>query len=173
METFFFFLFAVVAVISAALVITLRNPVHSVVSLVVCFFQVACLFVMLKSPFLAGAQLFVYVGAIMVFFVFAVFLLNLKGEMAKDKFSRWSMYGIPLGIILFIEIIVLVSRGRFGHPSGRNAEVESLLNLGKSTEAVGVALFTEYLLPFEVISILLLVAFVGAVILMVKEKKEK
>lgn len=173
MEMLFFLVFATVAVISAVLVITLRNPVHSVVFLVVCLFQIACLFVMLKAPFLAGAQLFIYVGAIMVFFVFAVFMLDLKSIIGKERFSKWSWYGIPLAIILFIEMIILIYRGRFGQPTGYDAMVESLLNLGKSTEAVGLELFTKYLLPFEIISILLLVAFVGAVVLMVKEKKEK
>jgi len=173
MEMLFFLLFASIAVISAILVVTLRNPVHCVISLVVCFFQVACLFVLLKSPFLAGAQLFVYVGAIMVFFVFAVFLLDIKSVMASDLFGKWAWYGIPLAIILFIEMIILISRGSFGVPAMQDPAIESLLNIGKSTEAVGMALYTKYLLPFEIISILLLVAFVGAVLLMVKGKKEK
>lgn len=173
MELLFFLFFATLAVISAILVITLRNPLHSVISLIVCFGQVACLFVLLKSPFLAGAQMFVYVGAIMIFFVFAVFLLDIKSAMASAKFGRWAVYGIPLALVLFIELAVLVGRGRFGQPGDQEAITGSLLSLGKSTEAIGVALFTKYLLPFEIISILLLVAFVGAVVLMVKQKKER
>lgn len=173
MELLFFFLFASVAVISALLVITFRNPVHSVVSLIVCFFQVACLFVLLRSPFLAGAQLFVYVGAIMIFFVFAVFLLDIKSSMAKPRFSRWAVYGAPVGLFMLAELLLLIGRGSFGGAVKQNASVLSLLNLGKSTEAVGVILYTKYLLPFEIISVVLLVGFVGAVVLTVKGKKEE
>lgn len=172
-ETLFFYLFAALAVVSAVMVITLRNPVHSVVSLIICFFQVACLFVLLGAPFLAGAQLFVYVGAIMIFFVFAVFLLDIRSSMAKERFSRWLAWGIPAGIVIFAELVLLIGKGGFGGSIRANREITDLLNVGKSTEALGQVLYTKYLLPFEIISVVLLIGFVGAVVLTVKGKKEE
>ena len=173
MELFFFIIFASIAVISAVLVVTMRNPVHSVVALIVCFFQVACLFVLLRSPFLAGAQLFVYVGAIMIFFLFAVFLLDIKSSMLKQRFSNWAYVAIPLGLFMLTEVLMLLSQGSFNGKGNPDARVTELLDMGKSTEALGRVLYTKYLLPFEVISVVLLVGFIGAVVLTVRKKEDK
>ncbi|MBE9504236.1 MAG: NADH-quinone oxidoreductase subunit J [Proteobacteria bacterium] len=172
MELLFFFLFATVAVLAAVMVVTVRNPVHSVLALILCFFQVACLFVLLRSPFLGIAQLFIYVGAIMIFFLFAVFLLDIKRTIHQERYSRWASFALPAGIIMLVEIVLLLGRGKFGAPVQEQEAVASLLNLGKSTEAIGAVLFTKYLYPFEIISVVLLVAFVGAVVLTVKSKQE-
>ena len=171
-ETIFFFLFAALAVSSAIMVITMRNPVHSVVSLIVCFFQIACLFILLRAPFLAGAQIFVYVGAIMIFFVFAIFLLDIKSSMAKPKFSKWAPYGIPVGLFFLAEMVLLSLKDGFATKGADIAKASFLLDMGKSTEALGQVLFTKYLLPFEIISVVLLVGFIGAVVLTVKPPKE-
>lgn len=171
-EQLFFFLFAALAVASAVAVISFRNPVHSVISLIICFFQIACLFILLRAPFIAGAQIFVYVGAIMIFFVFAVFLLDIRTSMAKEKFSKWVVLGIPVALFFLIELIALVAGGTFGHPTGKESDISALLDLGKNTEALGRVLFTKYLLPFEIISVVLLIGFVGAVVLTVKPQKE-
>ena len=172
MELLFFFLFASVAVVSAVLVVTMRNPVHCVVALIFCFFQIACLFVLLRSPFLAGAQLFIYVGAIMVFFVFAVFLLDIKRSMVKERFSKVSFLGIPVVLFMLLEILILIGNGSFGSKTTPDESLVLLMNTGKSTEALGQVLFTKYLLPFEIISVILLVGFIGAVVLTVKKKEE-
>ena len=171
-ETIFFFLFAALAVSAAIMVITMRNPVHSVVSLIVCFFQIACLFILLRAPFLAGAQIFVYVGAIMIFFVFAVFLLDIKSSMAKQKFSKWTPYGIPVGLLFLVELIMLAIKGDFAKGVGSSSGAEAFLDVSRSTQALGEVLFTKYLLPFEIISVVLLVGFIGAVVLTVKAPKE-
>lgn len=171
-ETLFFFLFAALAVASAVLVISFRNPVHSVISLIICFFQIACLFLLLRAPFIAGAQVFVYVGAIMIFFVFAVFLLDIRSSMAKEKFSKWVVIGTPIAIFFLIELIALIVGGKFGHPTGKTSAISEMLSLGQNTAALGQVLFTKYLLPFEIISVVLLIGFVGAVVLTVKPRKE-
>lgn len=170
MELFFFIIFASVAVISAVLVVTMKNPVHCVLALIVCFFQVACLFVLLRSPFLAAAQIFVYVGAIMIFFLFAVFLLDIKSSMIKKRFSNWAYAGIPILLFLLVEVLMLLSKGAFIGKGSTDIRVSELLDLGKSTEALGRVLYTKYLLPFEVISVVLLVGFIGAVVLTVRKK---
>ncbi len=171
-EQLFFFLFAGLAVFSALMVITLRNPVHSVVALIICFFQVACLFILLRSPFLAGAQIFVYVGAIMIFFVFAVFLLDIKSSMAKEKFSPVIVLGVPAGLLFIVEAGMLIAKGGFSGVVSQDKVVSKMLDMGQSTEALGQVLYTKYLLPFEIISVVLLIGFVGAVVLTVKGKKE-
>jgi len=171
-ELLFFFLFAVLAVASAIMVVTFRDPVHSVVALMVCFFQVACLFVLLRSPFLAGAQLFVYVGAIMVFFVFAVFLLDIRRSMEKPRFTRWAAGAVSLGVLMVAEVLLLVLKGSFGKAPAQDEAVSSMLSMGQSAEALGAVLYTKFLYPFEIISVVLLVAFIGAVVLTVKQIKE-
>jgi len=172
-ENLFFFLFAGLAVLSAIMVITLRNPVHSVISLIICFFQVACLFVLLRAPFIAGAQIFVYVGAIMIFFVFAVFLLDIKSSMEKDRYSSWFVLGLPVAFLFIVEIATLIWRGGYaGAVLQKDNQVRAMLSMGQSTEALGKVLYTQYLLPFEIISVVLLIGFVGAVVLTVRGKKE-
>lgn len=172
LEQLFFFLFAGLAVFSAVMVISLRNTVHCVVSLIICFFQVACLFILLRSPFIAGAQVFVYVGAIMIFFVFAVFLLDIKTSMAKEKFSPFVVLGIPAGLLFLVEAVMLIAKGGFSGKVIQDAGISKMLDMGQSTEALGLVLYTKYLLPFEIISLVLLIGFVGAVVLTVKGKKE-
>jgi len=171
MELLFFYIFSAIAVLSALMVITFRNPVHSVVAMITCFFQIACIFVLLRSPFLAGAQLFVYVGAIMIFFVFAVFLLDFRSSMAKPRFGRWAGPGLVAAVLMFIEVVALITKVSSVGIARQDAAILSLLSMGQSTKAIGTVMFTKYLLPFEIISVVLLVGFVGAVVLTVQERK--
>ena len=168
MELIFFILFAVIAVVSAVGVVTFRNPVHSALALVICFLQVAALFILLRSPFLAVVQVFIYVGAVVVLFLFAVLVLNLgRQEMSERIFHRG-----PLMLIVVIGFVIeagyLILKGRLDAPIGPYTEQA----LAKDTEVIGTLLFTKYLFPFEVVSVLLLVALVGAIILAMKEKGE-
>jgi NADH-quinone oxidoreductase subunit J len=172
MELLFFYIFSTLSVLTALMVIIFKNPVHSVVAMITCFFQIAGIFVLLRSPFLAGAQLFVYVGAIMIFFVFAVFLLDFRKSMAKTRFGKWAGPGLVAAVLIFIEVVALISKGSFAGMAGQDANISSLLSMGQSTKAIGTVMFTKYLLPFEIISVVLLVGFVGAVVLTVQERKE-
>ncbi|HHD11130.1 MAG TPA: NADH-quinone oxidoreductase subunit J [Deltaproteobacteria bacterium] len=163
-EQLLFILFSVAAIGSALAVVTMRNPVYCAVSLVVCLFQVAGLFMLLRSPFLAVVQVFIYVGAVMVLFLFAIMLLDMKQIRFERLFSArsWVPYAVLAGIA--IEFLAVIYGGG----------IDALMRVS-STEAVevktfGKVLFTEYLLPFEVVSILLLVAMVGAIV-MVKRSK--
>ena len=163
-EMVFFFIFAVIAVVSAVGVVTLRNPVHSVLSLMVCFIQMAALFVLLRSPFLAAVQIFVYVGAVLVLFLFVIMMLDIR----KASMTRFASGGhswiIALLIILIAEMILILSRGRFA-----DMAVSTTGRLDGSVKEMGTALFTKYLLPFEIISMILLVALLGAIVLGKKE----
>ncbi len=157
-----FLYFAMVIVGTAALVVALRNPVYSALALLVMFFHVAGLFVTLHAEFLAIIQILVYAGAILVLYLFVVMLLNLKRE---DRFHSQSLIGVLLGCVLFAEALLLMvkgdtSLGQLNVPSSPAAQLT-----GGNTESIGELLFSTYLFPFEVASLILLVAMVGAVIL--------
>ncbi len=162
METFVFFYFASVIVATAGMVVALKNPVYSALALLVMFFHVAGLFVTLHAEFLAIIQILVYAGAILVLYLFVVMLLNLKRE---EHFHSQLIVGLFLGCVLFAEAVLLVLKGETTF--GQNlAAADTTVKLTRgNTESIGELLYTTYLFPFEVASLILLVAMVGAVIL--------
>ncbi len=162
METFVFFYFASVIVATAGMVVALKNPVYSALALLVMFFHVAGLFVTLHAEFLAIIQILVYAGAILVLYLFVVMLLNLKRE---EHFHSQLIVGLFLGCVLFAEAVLLVLKGETTF--GQNlAAADTTVELTRgNTESIGELLYTTYLFPFEVASLILLVAMVGAVIL--------
>jgi len=162
METFVFFYFASVIVATAGMVVALKNPIYSVLALLVMFFHVAGLFVTLHAEFLAIIQILVYAGAILVLYLFVVMLLNLKRE---EHFHNQLVVGLFLGCVLFAESVLLVLKGET--TLGQNlASADPTVGLTRgNTESIGELLYSTYLFPFEVASLILLVAMVGAVIL--------
>ena len=168
-EALLFYIFAGLAVLTALLVIIQRDPVRSAIFLVACFVQVAALFILLRSPFLAALQVFVYVGAVVVLFLFVIMVLELK----RERFSEYIHSGQrPLVLIvvpaLVLEMGYLIVKGRSVAEPGPYSE-EFLLREG-STESLGKVLFTKYIFPFEVVSLLLLVALMGAIILTMRKE---
>ena len=165
-----FFLFAATAVVSSVFVITRDNPVASVLFLVVTLFSLAALFVLLDAQFLGALQVIVYAGAIMVLFLFVVMLLNLGHARVSDfrgPLARMAGGALTVGLAGFTAKLLLV-----GAPAGEPGTSEALLRAFEEQGAVGAValpLFREYLVPFEVTSILLLVAIVGAVVLARRE----
>jgi NADH-quinone oxidoreductase subunit J len=172
-ESIFFYIFAIAGIISALFVIVNKDPVRSAMSLVVCFLQIAALYVLLRSPFLAVVQVFVYVGAIVVLFLFVVMVLELRQEKVSEYMHlRQKPWAIIIVCALLAEVGFLlfsgwISRGKVGPYSE-----ELLVKLG-STEVLGELLFTKFILPFELVSLLLLVALVGAIVLTLKNKQSK
>ena len=166
MEQIFFFLFAILAVGSAVAVVSLRNPVHCVISLMVCFLQMAALFVLLRSPFLAVVQVFVYVGAILVLFLFVIMMLDIRKASIERFVSGGHFWAIGLLLVLIIEMVLIISRSRLAA-----LLVTSEIRLNGSVKEIGEALFTKYILPFEVVSFILLVALLGAIVMGRKELK--
>lgn len=157
MDTVFFYIFTGLTLISALCVISFRNTLSSAVSLVVCFFGLAGLFALLQAHLLAALQILVYAGAIMVLFLFVIMLLNLgQKEISRVKMAFLPVVGILLGVYL-IAILVL---------DFKNIPVSfpplTIDDFG-SIKTVGRTLFTQYLIPFEIISILLLIGVVGVV----------
>ncbi len=160
MAQFLFFYFGSIVVGTATLVVTLRNPVYSAMSLLVMFFHVAGLFVLLNAEFIAAIQVLVYAGAVLVLYLFVVMLLNLKRE---ERYHQQYLLGAFLGAVILAELVLVLFGTRFQPPIGpyTPAQIQAIGN----TEAVGKALFTTYLLPFEVASLVLLVAMIGAIVL--------
>lgn len=161
LEVLLFTLFAIGAVASAIFTVTRRNPVSAAMSLVAHFFMLAGLYLTLKAQFVAVVQVLVYAGAIMVLVVFVIMLLNLGNE--KQLSERTSMRS-TLGTLFAALFAVQIVTGLVAKPTGVLAMSEQALAIG-TTEAVGNALFTTYLFPFEAVSLLLLAALIGSVIL--------
>jgi len=165
MEVIFFYLVALIAVLSGLLVVTCKSPVNSALALVNTFFCLAVFYVMLHAPFMAAIQIMVYAGAIMVLILFVIMLLNLGVEPLK-KYTH-TVWGIIAGSLVFILTFLFITRGQTSKVAG--AITNEVVMREGHTELIGKAIFVDFLLPFELASILLLVAIVGAVILAKRE----
>jgi len=163
-ETALFTILAVVTVITAILVIVQRNPVASAIYLIITLFSLAGIYLLLNAQFIAVIQVLVYAGAIMVLFLFVIMLLNLERE--KKIITRHRMqkvFGVFLGIILLAQIGMVFNSVLLEGSKG-TFPPEKVAALG-NTQVVAKLLFTDYLLPFEITSVLLLVAIIGAIVL--------
>jgi NADH-quinone oxidoreductase subunit J len=162
-----FLYFAVVILVSAVLVITRRNPVHSVMFMLLLFFHIAGVFVLLNAEFLAAVQLIVYAGAILILYLFVVMLLNVDKESSSARANKYWPWMTAFGMLIAGEIMLLISRGTFP------AEAGIPMRLAKTgVKELGEVLFLQYLVPFEIASVILLVGLVGAVMLAKKDAKE-
>jgi NADH-quinone oxidoreductase subunit J len=161
MEQQFFILLALVAIGTGSLVVVARNPIHSALSLVACFVQIAALFVLLGSPFLAVIQIFVYVGAIMVLFLFVIMMLDVRKEAHTRFIQKGAMPTIFVLIALASELLLLLSQSSRLHAVMAPQRVMD----DQPTKQLSLTLFRDFLLPFEVASVILLVALIGAVVL--------
>ncbi len=161
MASFIFFYFAGVILLTATLVVVLRNPIYSALSLLVMFFHVAGLYVTLHAEFLAAVQIIVYAGAILVLYLFVVMLLNVKRE---ERLHGQASVALFLGVTLLTEAVFLVLQSE-GPMFPATASIDSGGSVAGNTKSIGQVLFSTYLFPFEVASLILLVAMVGAVIL--------
>jgi NADH-quinone oxidoreductase subunit J len=161
MSAFFFYYFSVIVILSSLLTITLRNPVHCGIALLAMLLHMAGFFVLLNAEFLAAVQVIVYAGAILVLYLFVVMLLNIKTE---ERYLH-HRFAIAAFLILAIcgEIFLLVMMSPFAGKPGE-ATVEKILSVGQS-HALGITLFNDYLLPFEIIGVFLLGAIIGAIVL--------
>jgi len=159
-----FLLLALVGVLAAAMMVTRRNPVHSALYLIVTFFSVAAVYVVLHAEFIAVVQVLVYAGGIMILFLFVILLVDVTRE---EGLRRVGKGHIAISAVLTILVIVPVAFYALGVGASPEtaADLSVLTAEGGNLETVAMSLFRYYLLPFEVISILLLVALVGAVML--------
>jgi NADH-quinone oxidoreductase subunit J len=164
-----FLVFAVLAVAGGVATITRKNVVHALLFLVFTFLNVAAIFFLSQAYFLAVVQILVYAGAIMVLFLFVIMLLNLRTfeqEEQTHRKQRWVALG--LSVLVLAEFVVVLAGITF--TSARGGSPAAIVAAGGNTKAFGKALFTEMLLPFEVASVVLLVAMIGAIILVRRER---
>lgn len=158
-----FYLFASITVLAAGLVITARNPMYSVLGLIVAFFNVGGLFIILGAEFLGLLLLMVYVGAVAVMFLFVILTININYEVLKDGFTRYAPAGVVVGALVLVEIVLAVWLGIHNMPAP--AFVSLPAGEAQNIEAIGQVLFTNYLLPFQMSALILLVAMIGAIVL--------
>ena len=163
MEILIFAILAVIAVACSILVISQRSAVSSALFLIATMVSIAILFLLLNAPFLAAIQIIVYAGAIMVLFIFVIMLLNLRrDEFGPERRKAQRFFAILFVFLLLIGLATIIQVGAFGLKS---AEEVSDAAVPASVEPLAQLLFTRYLFPFELASILLLVAIVGAVVM--------
>ena len=169
METYLFYALALILVTFSILTVTARNPVRSAVYLVSALLAVAGFFFLMEAEFVGAVQVLVYVGGIMVLFLFVIMLVSIEALDRQPKLSRQWRTGVVLAVVLCLELGLLIFRGTVSLEEGL-AESGIIANTETmNTEAVGAVLYSTYLLPFEIASVLLLVAIVGAVVLAKKE----
>jgi NADH-quinone oxidoreductase subunit J len=168
-DVILFFILALISVISAVGMLLSRNAVYSALFLIINFGTIASFYLMLGAPFLAMAQVTVYAGAIMVLFLFVIMLLG-ADQLRHSQSIGWQQpLAIILGAVLLVEAGVILFSVR--DTSGMLPSFSTLNSEAAGPAAIGIALFNEYLLPFEITSVLLLVAMIGAIVLTKAEKR--
>ncbi|MDY1547813.1 NADH-quinone oxidoreductase subunit J [Luteibacter sahnii] len=160
-----FYLFGGVAVIAGLMVISVRNSVHAVLSLVLAFFSMACVWLLAEAEFLAIALVVVYVGAVMVLFLFVVMMLDIKQEAVREGFMRYLPVGVVVAVVMLVEMLAMIGvKAMHAHTLGPNPA-------GSSNVAwLGQALYTQFLLPFEIAALILTVGVVAAVALTLRQR---
>ncbi|MDB5510851.1 MAG: NADH-quinone oxidoreductase subunit [Enterovirga sp.] len=171
MTALFFYIFAAIAVASAVMVIASRNPVQSVLFLILAFVNAAGLFILLHAEFLAMILVVVYVGAVAVLFLFVVMMLDVDFAELRQGFQRYLPVGALIGVIFLVEILLVVSTWTISPdalrvPIAANPPAEVITN----TEAIGRVLYTRYSYFFQAAGLILLVAMIGAIVLTLRDR---
>ena len=163
-----FYAFAAVTIVAALAVISVKNTVHAVLALVLTFFSTACIWLLAEAEFLAIALIVVYVGAVMVLFLFVVMMLDIKQEQVREGFIRFLPVGIVVALVMLGEMLALIGvRAMDAHLMGANpATVAGVSN----TAWLGQALYTRFLLPFEIAALILTVSVIAAVVLTLRHR---
>ena len=170
--TIAFYVFAAVAVASAVMVIAARNPVHSVLFLILTFFNAAGLFVLMGAEFLAMILVIVYVGAVAVLFLFVVMMLDVDFAELREGFLQYMPFGALIGIVLLVELVLVLGAWAVS-PQAASIVAAPAPVPGDvtNTEAIGAILYTDYVYYFQAAGIVLLVAMIGAIVLTLRHKE--
>jgi NADH-quinone oxidoreductase subunit J len=163
-----FYTFATVLVGAAIGVVTSRNPVYSVLFLVLCFFNAAVLWLLIEAEFLAIVLVLVYVGAVMVLFLFVVMMLDINIETLREGFTRYAPLGVLIALIIIIEFYYVLWVKRLGLDV--TGGVAPMPEGYSNTEAVGAVLYTDYVYPFQLAAVVLLIAIVAAISLTMRRR---
>ena len=169
----FFYVFSVIAVVSAIMVTVSKNTVHSVFFLILDFISISCLFIMIGAEFLGMIMLIVYVGAVAVLFLFVVMMLNVAQQKNQWFVSKDSSRHIPIGllisVIIFFELIIVIGGWKY-KPDLFNSTKSSLENGVSNTHSLGQILYTDYIHVFQISGMILLVAMIGAIVLTFRQR---
>ena len=173
-HSIFFYFFSIVAIVSAIMVTASKNTVHSVFFLILDFISISCLFIMIGAEFLGMIMLIVYVGAVAVLFLFVVMMLNVAQQknqwFSSESSSRHIPIGLIIGSIIFFELIIVVGGWKY-KPDLINSTNISLNNDISNTHSLGQFLYTEYIHIFEISSMILLIAMIGAIVLTYRKRE--
>jgi len=163
LDTFFFYVFGAMTLLGGLFTITRRNAVHSAISLIVSLLGVAGLYLLQQAEFLFAVQIVLYVGGIMVLFLFVIMLVNLDQAAKERQFNRQWMVGLAAVAVVGVQLVWFLAKGRGAFHIAEGGAVAPATE--GNTQMVADVLFSEYLLPFEIASVLLLVAVVGSVVM--------
>ena len=170
----FFYVFSVIAVVSAIMVTVSKNTVHSVFFLILDFISISCLFIMIGAEFLGMIMLIVYVGAVAVLFLFVVMMLNVAQQKNQWFISKDSSKHIPIGllisVIIFFELIIVIGGWKY-KPELFNSENQNIINSVSNTHSLGQVLYTDYIHIFQISGMVLLVAMIGAIVLTFRQRE--
>ena len=167
---FFFWLFAIILIVSATLVVVSRNPVHSVLFLILAFFNAAALFLIAGAEFLAMTLVIVYVGAVAVLFLFVVMMLDIDFEELRGGLQRYAGIGGAVGAVLLVELISVFGGWKLA-PAAETLRASPTPTGLSNTEALGRILYTDYIFLFQAAGLVLLVAMIGAIVLTLRDRK--
>ena len=170
-KTGLFYVFAALLLLAAFKVITARNPVHAALYLVLAFFQAAAIWILLKAEFLAIALVLVYVGAVMVLFLFVVMMLDINLDGARQGFWKHFPLAGTVGAIIALEMSYVLMGG-FREPPKSAAVAGQIGAQASNTKELGKVLYSEYLYPLEIAAVILLVAIIAAIALTLRERKD-
>ncbi|ABA59009.1 NADH-quinone oxidoreductase subunit J [Nitrosococcus oceani] len=171
MEKTLFYIFAAILLFAATMVVTVRNPVRAALFLVLAFFTSAAIWLLLEAEFLAIVLVLVYIGAVMVLFLFVVMMLDMNLAPLQEGFARYLPVGFLVAVLIAIEMIIVLGSKNFGldqftAPASRGADYSN-------TKELGNLLYTVYVYPFELASVILLVAIVAAIALALRRRPSK
>jgi NADH-quinone oxidoreductase subunit J len=169
--TIVFYVFSAVMLFAASRVISVKNPVHAALFLVLAFFSASALWMLLKAEFLAIALVLVYVGAVMVLFLFVVMMLDINVEELRKQFRSYLPVGLLVGAAVLVEMVLLLSLS-FSKKVGTTGSTNAIVVDGSNTKALGIELFTKYIYAVEIAGVLLLVAIVAAIALTLRDRRE-
>lgn len=169
---FVFYTLAAILLFAALRVITTRNPVHAALHLVLAFFTAAGIWLLLEAEFLAIALVLVYVGAVMVLFLFVVMMLDINIDKLREGFWDYLPMAGIIGLLMAVEMAMVLGGKYFGNPKLDISKAVAKPADYSNTAELGRVLYTDYLLPFELASVVLLVAIVAAIVLTLRDRKE-
>ena len=170
----FFYIFSLIAIVSAIMVTASKNTVHSVFFLILDFISISCLFILIGAEFLGMIMLIVYVGAVAVLFLFVVMMLNVAEQKGQWFSSRWDggthiPVGLLVSLIIFFELIIVIGGWKY-KPDLLNSLSINISTEVTNTRSIGNVLYTDYILLFQISGMILLVAMIGAIVLTYRER---